>query len=444
MRIIYIFLVLMLCAQPALGAVATSCSYAHVSEAYTATSSGGTLTIPSGSCTWGVDDSLSITKPITVQGAGVGTIITKDSVGAAFVVSLTEAGYVRISNMYIDKNNDTTSEYYAIKVVGSGDSSFLTTIRLDNITVNKGTQAFLIQRWVNGVIDNNTFINNNISILANGDGRGNKFWSLPIVPGTQNALFIENNTFIVNSNTGRTSSEQNERVYAQDGPNIVVRYNSFDGSAYEGNFFELDIHGNQNLYTGVGNNDFRGNPLTEIYNNTSTGYEGYFVLDQRGGSLLFWGNAFTRTKAGVNPRIMFKEEECWTEGGNFCPTCPATTVWPAEDQVTNTFIWNNTFNNTSITDENYATYIVNAVEDEADFIQKDRDFFIHAPAATGGKSTYTDRPGAAGKGSDGTLSFSASGPNAYYGYTPYTYPHPLRGVRSGSMTGGQTLSGSLK
>jgi hypothetical protein len=37
------------------------------------------------------------------------------------------------------------------------------------------------------------------------------------------------------------------------------------------------------------------------------------------------------------------------------------------------------------------------------------------------------RPEAAGNCSDGTLTFSATGPNAYYPYTPYTYPHPLTG-----------------
>ena len=34
-----------------------------------------------------------------------------------------------------------------------------------------------------------------------------------------------------------------------------------------------------------------------------------------------------------------------------------------------------------------------------------------------------------------TQVISPNGPNAYYGYTPYTYPHPLRGGKPASITG---------
>ena len=33
----------------------------------------------------------------------------------------------------------------------------------------------------------------------------------------------------------------------------------------------------------------------------------------------------------------------------------------------------------------------------------------------------------------GTMEFIAEGPNEYYGYTPYTYPHPLRGGIRGDL-----------
>ena len=54
---------------------ADSCSLAHVQAAHDAADRGDTVTVPAGSCTW--SSYLSITKSITLQGAGAGvTTIT--------------------------------------------------------------------------------------------------------------------------------------------------------------------------------------------------------------------------------------------------------------------------------------------------------------------------------------------------------------------------------
>ena len=131
-------------------------------------------------------------------------------------------------------------------------------------------------------------------------------------------------------------------------------------------------------------------------------------MNLRGGSLIIYNNTFT-TLVGSPTTIALTEEESWqTEFFN-----PLRTTWPAEDQINNTFIWNNTLNGATITDVN-----LNFPSDTT-FIKKDRDYFMHAPQATGGKSTYPTRAGAS------DMTFSSSGANAYYPYTPYTYPHPL-------------------
>jgi hypothetical protein len=64
------------------------------------------------------------------------------------------------------------------------------------------------------------------------------------------------------------------------------------------------------------------------------------------------------------------------------------------------------------------------------FIQQNRDYFMHAPQATGGYEYFTgSRQGGSQthptENDTGSMAFSPSGANAYYPYTPYAYPHPL-------------------
>jgi hypothetical protein len=259
---------------------------------------------------------------------------------------------------------------------------------------------------VEGVIDNNIFINCNIAVGLVGDNSYS--WNRPIAAGTSHAMFIEDNTFIINNDTDR---EPNEAVYHQEGARTVVRYNTFGGTAYtHGGSFFYDSHGNQNLYTGT-NADFRGQPILEVYNNTFAGsgtltYRpgAYF----RGGSIIMHDNTFTFPGFASNTVALLTDEEDWqTAWFN-----PLATLWSAQDQIMNCFFWNNTMNG------NLGTVAPKTATD-APFIQQDRDYFMHAPQATGGKAIYTGAIGASQE------SFSSSGANAYYPYTPYTYPHPL-------------------
>ena len=59
------------------------------------------------------------------------------------------------------------------------------------------------------------------------------------------------------------------------------------------------------------------------------------------------------------------------------------------------------------------------VNENPSTIQEGRDYWLHAPAATGGKETLKTPYGIGG------MTFSSSGANAYYPYTTYVYPHPL-------------------
>ena len=393
----------------------TTPDYASVSSCIAAASSGDTINVSAGSATW--TSQLSIKKNVHLIGPGKDNLtITHGYAGALINITLTSDVTVRISGIYFTQSTNRNG-YSTIQVNGKTDGSFAyTKVRIDNNKFEKGTRAVTVNGWVEGLIDNNTFVNCNIAVGVNGDNTYS--WNRPIVAGTKYALFVEDNTFIVNNSTDQ---EPNEQVYLQEGARTVVRYNTFDGSTYtNGNSFFFDSHGNWGTVSGTP--QYRGQPITEVYNNKMTGHHSYGPMDFRGGSLLWHHNAVTLLTSYL-PNMSMREEEAWTSGGPFCySSCPVFTQWASWDNITNSFFWENTFNGVSLTEVNYTTYMwLKDPATEATFIKKDRDYFIHAPAAAGGKSTYPTVPGKY------DMTFSSDGANAYYPYVPYTYPHPLRG-----------------
>jgi len=397
---------------------ATSCEYADVKSAYDSASEGSTIQLPACTATW--NSTLTISKSVVIKGLGADqTKIVYGGVSPLVSIALSSDTPVRITGIYFDMVDNPTAARYAIYVIGNLRGQFaLTKIRIDHNTFNKGGRTVYWKGWAYGLTDNNTFINCNIAVGLTGDD--NYSWQRPIVPGTADSVFIEDNQFLHNNDT---NYEPNQPIYHQEGSRSVTRHNIFDGSAYTkktcGNGTQqcsstfYDSHGNgYQMYSGT--SDFRGQPILELYNNTFHSYSTYNFADWRGGSSLIYNNTFINDMGG-NPRVLvFLDEEDW--GASVART-PLAITWPAEDQINNTFVWNNTYNGSPITD------ITHRFPEDIPFIQKDRDYFMHAPcdgtgSCTGGKTIYTDRPG-------GNMTF-VSGPNAYYPYTPYTYPHPLR------------------
>lgn len=390
---------------------ASSCSYADVTAAYSTASAGDIIAIPAGECNW--SSQLMITKAITLKGAGgESTKINHNYAGNLIALGPIADVAMRITGIYFYSSTNNVL-YPSIYAKGSTQGLFRwTKLRIDHNKFNKGGMSVYAHGWVEGVIDNNIFINCNIAVFIGGDGTYS--WSREIKAGTGNALFIEDNTFLVNNSADR---EPNQQIYHQEGGRTVTRYNTFDMTSYtSGNTYLYDSHGNWGTVSGTP--DYRGQPIVEVYNNIMKGHHFSDGMDFRGGSILFHHNTISLI-IGV-PYISLWEEEAWTGGGPFCPSCPKFTVWPSWDNITNSFFWENTFNGTTMNESNYTTYMkLKYPATEAQFIQKDRDYFIHAPQSSGGKSTYPTTPGKY------DMTFSSSGANAYYPYTPYTYPHPL-------------------
>jgi hypothetical protein len=403
---------------------AASCSLVDVTAAYGAASEGDTVTMPAGTATW--SNTLTLSKAITLQGAGISsTIVSAQGTTKCIDIALPADVFVRVTGIYFKYSaNNLGVDAPAIRVSGKSDGSFpYTQIRIDHCKFEKSKRIVFISGWVYGVIDNNAFVNNDMAVYIAGDA--NLSWGRPIAAGTANALFIEDNLFTINNDS---EMEPDHLIYHMYGARTVTRNNTFDGSSYTTSgksclFF--DSHGNLNYYKG-NSQDMRGQPLLEVYGNTFHAYRAYSGTFQiRSGSALIYGNDFMlETGTALLPYLY--EEEQW----NTSMFSPLRTEWPAEDNVVNTFIWDNKGNWVGETCDGKEITGVYVPPEQKVFIQENRDYFMHAPQATGGKSVYIGRPGASNTyptdGGSNTTQFVAGGANAYYPYVAFIYPHPLR------------------
>jgi hypothetical protein len=253
-----------------------------------------------------------------------------------------------------------------------------------------------------------------------------------MTPGTANALFFENNHIIINKNYGN-SRYVGEMVDMYQGGKLIIRYNDFDASAApvdpdtQMGIMWIQMHGSDFGYWQRDYNSasYRRAPsIVEIYSNTFVAPETNNLLIQRGTSVLCYDNIMTGTSINSWYVKMYEEEYMDTHISEWNPT---RTAWPAEDTIHNTFFWGNTANAVAMTSSNVYTM------GQSEFIQLNRDYFIHAPQSSGGKEYFTGlNGGSAAYPTNGILYptlgnmvFTPNGPNAHYPYIPYVYPHPL-------------------
>jgi hypothetical protein len=240
---------------------------------------GDTIAIPAGTFTW--TTRVSLTKAITLQGAGVGQTIIKDSVqsGRLIGVNLVANSFTRITG--IDFENGTrSSNVFAPEGI----------LHVDGDNRNGGQFRFDNCRWsvkgpivcdaVIGVIDHNSFPTDVWSPpiypdayhwngLDNGDGA----WADPTAFGSDRFLFIEDNIFT------KTTASTYAITDSEGGGRFVIRHNQILQGGLVAN------HGTES--TGRP----RGGRAIEVYNNTFAGAGlNKFVGDLRSGCLLFHDN----------------------------------------------------------------------------------------------------------------------------------------------------------
>jgi len=431
----------------------TTPDYDSVSACVQNASSGDTINFTKGAATW--SSSITVGKALTINGNGT-TLTSSGSLltGFFYICNFSSTRLVRITG-------------FTFQMAGAERGIFsvdvdLTQLRIDNNTFHHGGTQMEIT-GAKGVIDNNYFYNSNgYSILYSAGSRAqaDASWA-SMEAGTSDALFIEDNHIIKDANF--TGSSYGTDIDTNNGGKLVIRYNDFDSTespvGITTTVYPIQLHGNACGGCNSGNQGYwqndssarRGQSVVEIYNNTMAGRRIDRLATIRGSAVLIHDNAITGTVA-YSPVIYFYEEEYY----NFNPL---RTAWPAEDQTHNTFIWNNTYRGHDFNDGVYGFVLA---DDTANGLLKDRDYFLHAPCGasdsvdaygnvcTHGKASFTGANGASGSyptdgetyPTEGTMTFTETGDNAYYGYTPYTYPHPLRRLGN-QLSGGVVVGGTF-
>ena len=229
---------------------------------------GDTVTISAGSCSSSLVSWTN--KNITLQGAGAdSTHVT----GLAVQLSMTTTQSVswRITGIEFITNGGSSG---VVRINPNGGYSYPYATkgwRVDNniFTMTGCTQnfAFLITGQTWGLIDNNTFTNAGNAIMMHGfmnyyneyetanPGLGGYGWSLELNEGSDEAVYVEDNTFTMSGTCNYGTSDM------EFGSRMVFRYNTVTNLYFQTHAMRT-----------VGASGYRGGSAwVEVYNNSFNG-----------------------------------------------------------------------------------------------------------------------------------------------------------------------------
>ena len=262
---------------------ASSPSLLNVRAAITSASNGDTVAIPAGTATW--TSTLSVSKNITIQGAGQNATYINDNVpkqgGLPTTIMMRCTGITgnfRVKGFTVRGMAQDTQGYNkgTIDVDGSSHS-----VRIDHIMFDQpGTSAIQMTGSVWGVVDHCYFneANAQMGVLVfydswGGTDYGDGSWEDSTHLGSGEGVYIEDNTF---TGTGLGGTPAADSCY---GGRLVFRHNSLINQ-------NVVFHGTDS--TGRA----RSVRSYEIYDNDF--YAPDYMMDVgfriRGGTGVFWGN----------------------------------------------------------------------------------------------------------------------------------------------------------
>ena len=379
-------------------------SYSDVSSAILSATSGDIVVVPPGAAVW--TSALKITKGLTLQGAGVGnTVIAGDATPSFDYTSAVIINYAptnpslnepfRVTGFTFDGN----WKVGCISFIRASytNSTYITNVRVDhNYFQNCGNTSFparalLVDGLTFGVIDHNTFLNNQKTAdFEISDAFG---WAVPPTVGGPNYMYFEDND--ITNNDSRVSAITS----GGQGGRYVVSHNTINTISANADNQHYDAHGT------LGGN--RGTVAVEIYNNTlTTKAAAWQFLDHRGGTARIFNNKIIKPSSD----ILFEMRE--EDGAGY----------PALDQVKDAFYFNNTYGPTTGQENTGAPQVRSGSEF---WIQLNRDYWTPA------SGVEADRPGTCstdtyyGATDTGKLYKCQPANTWMLQYASYTYPHPL-------------------
>lgn len=399
---------------------ALSCSDLDVQNAITLASTGDTIKIPPGTCSW--DDQVTISKSLTLIGSGESiTIIndaTEDTSEHALFINLTEDDeFVEVSNIKFSQVDSVNRNAEGIVNIKGGYQS-KPKFRIHHCTFSNWYARALQISTVYGVIDHCTIgtpqnSNGQFSRLY---GDGSNSWTRTNDFGTENAIYIEDNTLSADN------SNFSALMDAINGARVVVRNNTLTN-------YSIMTHGYHDETASS-----RGPMLIEFYGNTVDVTDGqYHALARiRGGTGVFYNNTVKETRGhfasssyrgisflyyGLCPKNDLPSGGCATGLDNQGPRC---TSYPCLDQpgrgsnqtLSPLYFWGNTLNGEAWPDD-----FVNAATSGC----SDCTNCSTKPSSTDDCSMLTDC----------NQCFVRNGrewiDSVMVDYTPLVYPHPLLG-----------------
>jgi hypothetical protein len=392
---------------------AASASYAHVSAAIALASAGDSVTVPAGTATWA--SQLVITAGINLIGNGIGsTVITSNYTPSSTYDPLisydsqspTTDSPVRLSGFTMDMNSRGVGI-----CLSNGETTALSGNRIDHIAIsNSPNRSIMIVGAIYGVIDN-CDITSTVAFPISCFGANEVTWNnFTFAYGTANNMYVEDCTFAISDSAFEGGL----------GGRYCARYNTF--TADSGLFPWFDAHGNM----GPGGN--HGTMGIEVYENTITaGANNINIADLRGGKCLVFNNSITTSG---NVTLGFREE--YLDSANL----PATSSDGQPQHVSDAYVWGNK-KNTVVRSVGSVTGTLDYGGVKGLVPQLNRDAWRQDDSFDGtidvGMGLLAARPATCTTGvgywaTDTNILYRAVATNTWEAYyTPYTYPHPLRG-----------------
>jgi hypothetical protein len=383
-----------------------NCTQTAVQNAITSAASGDVVVVPAGNCVW--SGQISVTKAINLQGAGkASTIITG---GIDYSPTIAEA--TKTFELSGFTFQGTGAKFSPNAPTGTNP---ITGLKVhDNRFTGSTVRALVFNGLEFGVIYNNTFDNNyiSVSVISSGDVG----WNYNHTFGSANYPYFEDNTF------NATTNSTNGFVFETgQGGRIAFRHNTIidPPSTCTNQFCELfDIHGDQGD---------RGSVSSEVYHNTISAGPANTIdrwIDHRGGQAIIANNIISR-----NIDFNFTEYTSWAGNSGNPNNCGP---YPAPDQINNSYYFNNIAGGVSQTPtfSNGGNPGPCTNGGEAAFLVQNRDYWLPASGlASARPATCTANGNTYYGATDTDVIYKCTSTNTWTTFfTPYTYPHPLRGA----------------